>query len=197
MADREISSLPKLSKITEDVQIPVYVPGSSSPAQSASGTQFADFAKESVAAETQRAAAAAVKSEQYKDEALNAAHRADQSAANAQDAREAIENMTVRADTLDAGSEATVRKEIVNGVVQMVYGIPRGEQGDVGPQGAQGIQGPPGPQGPSGGAMIPISSGHFALRIDDDGHLILSYADDTTPPDLYISDDGHLIMRIP
>lgn len=197
MADREISSLPKLSKITGDVQLPVYVPGSPNPAQSASGTQFAEFAKESVATETQRAASAADKSEQYKDEAKSAAHRADQSAANAQDAREAIENMTIRADTLEAGSTATVRKEIVNGVVQLTYGIPEGKQGVAGPKGEQGVQGPPGPQGPSGGAMIPISSGHFALRVDDDGHLILSYADGTTPPDLYISDDGHLMMRIP
>lgn len=196
MADREISSLPKLSKITGDVQLPVYVPGSSSPAQSASGTQFAEFAKESVATETQKAAAAANKSEQYKDEAQSAAHRAGQSEANAQDAREAIENMIVRANTLDAGSAATVRKEVVNGVVRLTYGIPEGKQGVAGPKGEQGVQGPPGPQGPSGGVTIPISSGHYALHVNDDGHLILSYPDDTAPPDMYIREDGHLILRI-
>ena len=206
MADREISSLPKLSKITEDVQFPAYVPGSSNPAQSASGAQFAEFAKESgkaaVTAEVNKAASHASSAEKSaqsaavsEKSATQSAYRAEQNAANAQDAREAIENMEVRADTLGAGSEATVRKEVVNGVVRMTYGIPRGEQGAAGPKGEQGVQGPPGPQGPSGGAMIPISNGHFALRVDDDGHLILSYPDGTEPPDMYINEEGHLIMR--
>ena len=44
-------------------------------------------------------------------------------------AKEAIENMTVSAETLGEGEEASVSKTIQNGVVNLHFGIPRGEDG--------------------------------------------------------------------
>lgn len=193
MADREISSLPKIPQITDESLLPVYVPGSTSPAQAATGKQFADFARSSVSAETKRAETAAAEAEKSKEDAQSASYRAEQSEVNAQDAREAIENMEVRADTLAAGSAATVRKEVVNGVVRLTYGIPEGKQGATGPAGAQGIQGPPGPQGISGVAVA--ADGQYAFHVNEDGELILSYTGDTAP-DMHINEDGDLILTI-
>ena len=117
MADKEVSSLPRASQITPDTVLPVYVPGSTTPAQSATGAQFAAFAKEvakeAVSAEVNKAVASASSAEKHAQSAAVAernatqsAYHAEQSAANAQDAREAIENMEVRANTLDADAAA-------------------------------------------------------------------------------------------
>ena len=76
-----------------------------------------------------------------------------------QDAQEAIENMSVSAQTLAEGESATVTKTESDGVVHLAFGIPtgatgakgeRGEKGDKGDTGAQGIQGERGPQGIQG-----------------------------------------------
>ncbi len=80
------------------------------------------------------------------DEALNAGTKAGlastcvEQAAEARDAameaevgarqeRERIENMTVSSSTLEAGAEATVNKDELNGVVHLAFGIPVGESG--------------------------------------------------------------------
>ena len=200
MADREVSSLPKASQITEETVFPVYVPGSTTPAQAGTGAQFAAFARESVSSEVSKAASnssSAEKSAQSaatsEKSATQSAYRAEQSASNAQDAREAIENMEVRANTLGAGSTATVRKEVVNGVVRLTYGIPEGKQGVTGPAGAEGKQGPPGPQGISGVAVA--ADGQYAFNVNEDGDLILSYTGDTAP-NMRINETGHLILTI-
>lgn len=204
MADREISSLPRAPQITPETVLPVFVPGSTTPAQSATGAQFAAFAKEgakeAVSAEVNKAAASASSAEKHAQSAAVAernatqsAYHAEQSEANAQDAREAIENMEVRADTLAAGSAATVRKEVVDGVVRLTYGIPEGKQGATGPAGAEGKQGPPGPQGISGVAVA--VDGQYAFNVNEDGDLILSYTGDTAP-NMHINADGHLILTI-
>ena len=197
MADKEISSLPKTTQITDDSLFPVYVPGSASPAQAATGKQFADFAKtgakEAVAPEVSKAAASASNAAASEKNAQAAAHRAGQSEANAQDARRAIENMEARANTLEAGSTATVRKEVVNGVVRLTYGIPEGKQGETGPKGEQGVQGPPGPQGISGVAVA--ADGQYAFNVNADGDLILSYTGDAVP-NMHINADGYLILTI-
>ena len=204
MADKEVSSLPKASQITEETVFPVYVPGSATPAQAGTGAQFAAFAKEgakaAVTAEINKAASYASSAEKSaqsaatsEKSATQSAYRSEQNAANAQDAREAIENMEVRADTLGAGSTATVRKEVVNGVVRLIYGIPCGEQGATGPAGAEGKQGPPGPQGISGVAVA--ADGQYAFNVNAEGHLILSYTGDTAP-NMRINDAGHLILTI-
>ena len=68
----------------------------------------------------------------------------------AEDAEQAIENMSVSAQTLAEGSSATVTKTEQDGVVHLEFGIPkgatgaqgeRGEKGDKGDTGVQGIQG--------------------------------------------------------
>ena len=204
MADREISSLPKVSQVTPETLIPGYVPGSTTPAQAITGQQFADFAKagakEAVATEVSKATESAASAEKSaknastsEKNAQSAAYRAEQSEANAQDAREAIENMEVRADTLGAESAATVRKEMVNGVVRLTYGIPQGKQGATGPAGAEGKQGPPGPQGINGVAVA--ADGQYAFNVNAEGHLILSYTGDTAP-NMHINEAGHLILTI-
>lgn len=57
-----------------------------------------------------------------------------------------IENMTVAADTLSPGSDATANWE--DGTLTL--GIPRGDKGEQGIQGVQGIQGPKGDTGATG-----------------------------------------------
>lgn len=58
------------------------------------------------------------------------------------------EDVSATAETLNAGSSATVS---IEGNV-FHFGIPKGEKGETGQTGAQGIQGPQGPQGPTGPA---------------------------------------------
>ena len=81
--------------------------------------------------------------------------------ADAEAAAEAIQDMDVEAETLAAGSAASVEKTVdpETGAVTLSFGIPRGDTGATGPQGPQGEQGPKGdtgatgatgPQGPQG-----------------------------------------------
>ena len=139
------------------------------------------------------AEAAAARTEQNRADTESAARRAEQNAANAQDARQAIENMEVRADTLAAGSAATVRREVVNGVVRLTYGIPKGNKGDTGNKGEKGDRGDPGPPGGNGVAVA--VDGQYAFHVNEEGRLILSYTGDTAP-NMHINDDGHLILTI-
>ena len=82
-----------------------------------------------------------------------------QSARAAENAKNAIENMTVESATLPPGYQATVSKTTVLGRIKLFFGIPRGDKGDkgdkgdTGPQGPQGLKGDTGvtgPQGPKG-----------------------------------------------
>lgn len=68
----------------------------------------------------------------------------------AEKSRQAIENMTVGAETLPTGSEATVGKTTEGGVVHLQFGLPQGEQGPQGPRGETGPEGPRGETGPQG-----------------------------------------------
>jgi len=77
----------------------------------------------------------------------------------AEDAEQAIEDMSVSAQTLAEGSSATVTKTEQEGVVHLTFGIPtgatgaqgaKGDKGDKGDTGAQGIQGPKGDKGDTG-----------------------------------------------
>lgn len=78
MADKQISELPEVPVVTDDTLIPVYVPGSTDPAQRMTGKQFADFARESASADVQRAVDAADNAEAAKNgaEAAQAAAEA-------------------------------------------------------------------------------------------------------------------------
>ena len=81
--------------------------------------------------------------------------------AAAEAAAQSVQNMGVEAETLAAGSEATVEKEVdpETEAVTLTFGIPTGATGATGPQGpkgdkgdtgATGATGPQGPQGPKG-----------------------------------------------
>ena len=92
-------------------------------------------------------------------EAARTAAEAAQSAANG------INNIKVAANTLQAGSQATVQiSDGVGGVKVITYGIPRGDTGETGPQGPKGDAGEPGPQGPQGPQGEPGADG---VQIND------------------------------
>lgn len=54
------------------------------------------------------------------------------------------------------------------------------------------------PKGDKGndGVMHTLSSGYYALNVNEEGHLILTYADGDAPPDFKINEEGHLILTI-
>ena len=72
----------------------------------------------------------------------------------AEDAKEAIENLGVEATTLTPGNDATVTKTVdpITGEVTLTFGIPKGLKGDTGAQGPQGLQGEKGETGEQGPA---------------------------------------------
>lgn len=69
-----------------------------------------------------------------------AVHAAEGYAANAEAAKEAIENLSVEATTLEPESEATVEKQVdqETGEVTLVFGIPEGRKGNKGDRGDTG-----------------------------------------------------------
>ena len=90
-----------------------------------------------------------------------AATSAEGSARDAEAAAEAVQNLSVAAETLATGEPATVEKAVdeETGAVTLTFGLPKGNTGATGPQGPQGVQGPKGdtgatgatgPQGPKG-----------------------------------------------
>ena len=122
---------------------------------------------------------AAEEAEASAKSALLSMSRADAAAKNAENASKAIGEMRVSAVALPAGSEPTVEKDTVDGVYDIVFGLPagvpgekgekgeaftyadftkeqlaalKGEKGDKGDTGATGLQGEPGIQGPAGPA---------------------------------------------
>lgn len=175
--------------------------------------------KESAAASEQNAAAAAERAveeaaaiEEHVTEATEASRKAEQ-------ARQAIEGMTVSAKTLTPDEAATATKSAVGSSFNIEFGIPRGVQGAAGPAGAQGpagprgeagptgpqgpqgdrgpegVQGPEGPQGPPG-AITELTEGFVAFTVED-GHLYLYYTGDTAPENFELSEeDGHLYLNI-
>lgn len=71
--------------------------------------------------------------------AENAKTGAEQAKEGAEEAQRAIENMLVEAITLATGQPATVTKSLVNQVVKLTFGLPRGEKGETGTKGEQGV----------------------------------------------------------
>nr|DAP74340.1 MAG TPA: collagen alpha 1(VIII) chain protein [Caudoviricetes sp.] len=82
--------------------------------------------------------------------ANDSAERAETAETGANAAKSKIENMTVDAESLPAGSHATAEKENFDDSFHIHFGIPEGNVGPTGPQGMQGIQGPQGIQGNDG-----------------------------------------------
>lgn len=71
-------------------------------------------------------------------------------AAEASGAAGMIDNMTVEANALPAGSEATAELTEVSGHYHLKLGLPRGNTGEPGATGATGATGETGPEGPQG-----------------------------------------------
>lgn len=88
--------------------------------------------------------------ESYYEDIIEAGNNAQEAATEAAASAAKIADMTVSAETLPEGSEATVEKSEVGGVYNLLFGIPMGAEGPQGPQGATGPQGPKGDTGEEG-----------------------------------------------
>ena len=130
MADSNIGALPQAEQLNDDSLLVAEQQGQ---AVKVTGAQFKEFGRQAVIAEVQG----------YVDQAQAAAKEAVSSAS-------AVTNMTVEANTLLSGKEATVKKTMEAGKVHLAFGLPRGEQGIPGPDGPPG---PRGPQGPTGAGL--------------------------------------------
>lgn len=73
-----------------------------------------------------------------KDDAVTAKNDAVTAKAAAETAEQKIENMTATAQGLAAGASPTVTKTEVGGVVNLDFGIPKGDKGETGATGATG-----------------------------------------------------------
>lgn len=80
--------------------------------------------------------------------AASSAANAEKSAEAAKNAQDAIENMGVKAETLEPGADASVEKQVsADGTVTLKFGIPKGEKGDPGGKGDKGDKGDKGADG--------------------------------------------------
>lgn len=78
------------------------------------------------------------------DDVMDAATRAEEAAEYAEEAAGSaikVKNMTVSAETLPAGSQATVNKTETETAFNLEFGIPQGERGERGDKGIQGETG--------------------------------------------------------
>ena len=78
---------------------------------------------------------------------------------------------------------------------------PTGATGPAGPQGPQGIQGVQGPKGdkgdPGNSAVIPEGT-LYALEVDSDGNLYVSWSEgETSPQEFELDQDGNLYAIVP
>lgn len=74
-----------------------------------------------------------------------------QMATDALEIAQNVADLSVDADTLTPGSDATVEKVVApDGSITLAFGIPRGDTGATGPQGERGEAGPQGEPGPRG-----------------------------------------------
>ncbi len=133
MADKNIGALTQVSELHDDSMLVVEQQGE---AMKVSGAQFKEFGRQAVIGEMQG----------YVDQAQEAATAAT-------GAVSAVTDMTVEAH---ASETATVEKTTKNGVFNLSFGLPRGEQGIQGPEGKQG---PPGQRGETGTGLTIL--GHY------------------------------------
>lgn len=149
-------------------------------AASAASASATNAANSATAAATE-AASAEVNAQNIYDmyDSINAAKTAANSAAqNANNAASLLTGITAQANTLAAGSPATVTYD--GTLKKFTFGIPQGEKGD------------------EGGATAPVS-GFFTLYVGDDGYLWavsqedlsdLFYYDETEGVLYFVTDDG-------
>ena len=147
MADQTIGSLPAAASVADDALLVAEIQGV---AVKITGAQLKDLVKAGVEVYVTSAQQASEKALDAASKALTAvdgigtavedtkanAEAAENAKAGAEDARAAIENMLVDAISLETGQPATVSKELVEGVVKLVFGLPAGEQGDQGDPGS-------------------------------------------------------------
>lgn len=155
-----------------------------------SGRQLTEYLAPTVNADVEASKKAAESAGNSAAAAGDSAASADEDADRAETARRAIENLTVTAKTLLPGEAATVTKTLLEGFVNLLFGIPRGLQGATGPKGEQGIQGERGLQGPAG--VVAQMMGLYAFYVNGEGHLILTYDDSSDPPHFELRENGHL-----
>lgn len=146
----------------------------------ASATSATNAANSATAAATS-AADAAMDAQNIYDmyDSINAAKTAANTAAqNANNAASLLTGITAHANTLAAGSSATVSYDATN--KRFTFGIPKGDKGD------------------EGDVSAPIS-GFFTMYVDDDGYLWavsqddvsdMFYYDDTEGVLYFVTDDG-------
>ena len=121
-------------------------------AQSAAeSAEAANLAKNTAVESANNASISAGNASRSASDASLFADRAEEAASDAETAKQAIEDMTVSAKTLPAGSQATVTKTISpQGTVNLSFGLVKGDKGDTGVQGIQGPQGVKGETGATG-----------------------------------------------
>lgn len=108
MADKQISELPEVLEVADDTLIPVYVPGSATPAQRMTGAQFRMFAVDAAQGQAEKAEAAATEAEAAKEAAVLARDVIEQYVTDAQTAASLAEEAQVAAETAEAGAEAAL-----------------------------------------------------------------------------------------
>lgn len=140
MADQTIGSLPAAASVADDALLVAEIQGV---AVKITGAQLKDLVKAGVEVYVTSAEKASEKALEASSEALDAVNKigtavedTKANAEGAQNARAAIENMLVEAVSLETGQPATVSKELVEGVVKLVFGLPAGEQGGKGDPGS-------------------------------------------------------------
>lgn len=98
-------------------------------------------------------------------------------AADAVKAKDAIENMSATAKTVEPDEEASVEKVVdENGSVRLDFSIPKGDKGDPGD--------------------VVTHEGLYGFEVNSDGYLELHYADGSEAPDFSINEDGYLVAEV-
>lgn len=140
MADRTIASLPRAAGLYDDSLLVMEQQGA---AMSLSGGQIKSFAQAGVSdyvEAARKAAQDALEAVGTIGDAVEEAQTARDAARTAQEgaeaAKEAIEDLEVTADTLPAGTPASVEKTEREGHVWLKLGIPQGVQGKTGDPGS-------------------------------------------------------------
>lgn len=140
MADRTVGGLPPAPDLYDDSLLVIEQQGA---ARSLTGEQLKSFARAGAAdyvEAAQNAAQAAQEAVQSVGDSVAQAQAAETAAqaarTGAETARKAIEDLEVSADTLPAGTPASVEKTAREGHVLLKLGIPQGVQGRTGDPGS-------------------------------------------------------------
>ncbi len=135
-----IGSLPGIADLYDETLIPVEQQGE---ARHMTGAQWKRYAQAGVSKYVEDAQNAANDAQKAVaavgdavEDAASSARAAETARAEAEEAREAIENMEAAADTLTAGQPASVTKTVENGIVRLLFGLPKGQKGTKGDAGS-------------------------------------------------------------